>query len=201
MITLIESHYFPCIEYFHILKNREEINIEAKENFQKQSYRNRCYILSSNQKLSLAIPMQGGNKHLPMDEIKIDYSQNWQKNHWRAITSAYNRSPFFEFYESYIHDIIFRNHETLLTLNKEILTFCLKILNIDTPVEYTSLYQKEAFATTEDLRSVIHPKKTAIYQKTFKPISYQQLFGEGFASNLSILDLISCVGPDAQRYL
>ena len=67
MKTIIESQYFPCIEYFHILKNRTDVWIESKEHFEKQTYRNRCYILTADRVLPLAIPMQGGNKNIPID--------------------------------------------------------------------------------------------------------------------------------------
>lgn len=201
MKTLIDSQYFPCLEYFSLIKNREEVWIETKEHFIKQTYRNRCYILGSNKILPLAIPMIGGNKKIAMDEIKIDYGQKWLNNHWRAIISAYNKSPFFEFYEPYLHQILFSRHESLLALNNELLTFCLKVLNIDTPIKYTSIYEKGPFNETEDVRSVIHPKSDYICRKYFTPIPYQQLFGRKFAANLSILDLLSCVGPDADKYL
>ncbi|MEO9967303.1 MAG: WbqC family protein [Reichenbachiella sp.] len=201
MKTLIESQYFPCIEYFSLIKNRSEVWIETKEYFVKQTYRNRCYILGSQDILPLAIPMIGGNKKIAMDEIKIDYGQKWLNNHWRAIISCYNKSPFFEYYEPYFHDILFRKHETLLALNQELLTFCLKVLNIDTPIKYTSIYKKGPFNETEDVRSVIHPKSDYICREFYTPISYQQLFGNKFAANLSILDLLSCVGPEADKYL
>ncbi|WP_422361960.1 WbqC family protein [Reichenbachiella sp.] len=201
MSTLIESQYFPCLEYFSLIKNRKEIWIETKEHFVKQTYRNRCYILDANRVLPLAIPMIGGNKKIPMDEIKIDYGQKWLNNHWRAIISAYNKSPFFEYYEPYFHNILFKKHETLLALNNEVLTFCLKVLNIDTEIKYTSTYKKGPFDEMEDVRSLIHPKSDYICRKYFTPIPYQQLFGSKFAANLSILDLLSCVGPDSNKYL
>jgi hypothetical protein len=145
--------------------------------------------------------MQGGNKNIPIDQIKLDYTQKWQNDHWRAITSAYNKSPFFEYYESYIHDIIFKHHETLLSLNKDILSFCLKVLNIETNIQFTKKFIKVENNDIEDLRSRIHPKKTYIYNNSFTDIPYQQLFGNKFAANLSVLDLISCVGPDSNNYL
>lgn len=201
MRTLIDSQYFPCLEYFSVIKNRKEVWIETKEYFVKQTYRNRCYIQSANDVQPLTIPMIGGNKKIPMDEIKIDYGQKWLNNHWRAIISAYNKSPFFQYYEPYIHDILYARHDSLLALNNELLTFCLKVLKIDTPIKYTSIYEKGPFNETEDIRSVINPKSDYICRRFYTPIPYQQLFGSKFATNLSILDLLSCVGPDADNYL
>ncbi len=202
MKVLVESQYFPCLEYFSLIKNASGVCIDSKEHFVKQTYRNRCYILGSDRILPLAIPMIGGNKKTPINEIKIDYNQKWLNNHWRAIISAYKKSPFFEYYEPYFHKVLFTRHETLLALNRELLAFCLKVLNIDTPVNYTSTYEKSpANETEKDVRSVIHPKSSYICRSYFNPIPYKQTFGDKFAANLSILDLLSCVGPDAGKFL
>ncbi|MGL1889692.1 MAG: WbqC family protein [Reichenbachiella sp.] len=201
MKTIIESQYFPCIEYFSLLKSKEEIWIETKENFVKQTYRNRCYILGSNKTLPLAIPMQGGNGKTPMDEIKIEYKHSWLNDHWRAIQSAYNKSPYFEYYEGYLHDILFKKHERLLDLNNEILTFCLKALNIDIKINFTDKYEIDKLGQLDDKRSLIHPKKGYIYNEIYDLIPYNQMFGKEFVGNLSVLDLLSNNGPESDTYL
>lgn len=108
METIIESQYFPSLEFFSFIKTRDEIWIETKERFEKQTYRNRCYILSANGVLPLTIPIKSAGKKPPMDEVMIDYKEKWLNQHWRAITSAYNKSPFFEYYGPEIHDILFQ---------------------------------------------------------------------------------------------
>ncbi|MBU2914378.1 WbqC family protein [Reichenbachiella agariperforans] len=201
MKTIIDSQYFPCVAYFSFLKSKEEVWIETQEHFVKQTYRNRCYILGSNQVLPLAIPMIGGNKKIKISDIKIEYKHRWLNDHWRAIISAYNKSPYFEFYEPYIHDILFAKHERLIDLNTEILSFCLKVLNIGTKINFTEQYESNTEGQLEDMRSMIHPKKDYICSKIFDPIPYPQLFGKEFAANLSVLDLLSNTGPESDNYL
>lgn len=44
---LLSTAYAPPPIYFRQLKIQEDSRIEAHENYQKQSFRNRCIILSS----------------------------------------------------------------------------------------------------------------------------------------------------------
>lgn len=202
MKVIIESQYFPNVTYLSFLKRNKEVWIDTKEHFIKQTYRNRCYILGSNKTLPLAIPIKNGNKKVPMDQIQIDYTHSWIKNHWRAITSAYNKSPYFEYYEPYIQEILFKKPDRLLDLNKQILSFCLKILNIDTQINFTDKYESiSENDQIEDMRSVIHPKKDYICRRIYDPIPYHQMFGKKFVENLSILDLLSNCGPESDTYL
>ncbi|UXP34095.1 WbqC family protein [Reichenbachiella agarivorans] len=201
MRTIVDSQYFPCIAYFSLLKSKDEIWIETQEYFEKQTYRNRCYILDANRTLPLAVPVKGGNKKIKMADIQIEYTHRWLNDHWRAFTSAYNKSPFFEYYEGYIHDILFKKQTRLLDLNMEILSFCLKALHIDTKINLTETYESTSKSQFEDMRSLIHPKKDYLWSQIHEPVPYQQLFGQEFAANLSVLDLLSNTGPESDNYL
>lgn len=201
MNALIEAQYFPCLEYFSFVKRQKRILIESKEHFVKQTYRNRCYILSANKVLPLAIPIKNPTKKIPIDEVELDYTHKWLGDHWHSIISAYNKSPFFEFYEPYLHKILFAKPKRLLDLNMEILTFCLEVLKIDVQVDMTSNYVANPGSVYQDMRSVIHPKKDYICRNIYTPNPYKQIFGNIFVPNLSILDLLSCVGPDSGSHL
>ena len=200
-MVVIESQYFPPIEYFSLLKAESEITIDRHEHFVKQTYRNRCYILTSNQSLMLSIPLKGVNKKIKTGEIRIDYSEDWRKDHWRAITSAYRRSPFFEFYETSISELIHKEHDLLIDKNQAILSFCLQVLQLDAKIKYSEKYQEKDTEGVLDYRSVIHPKKSHLDRTIFTPKKYIQTFGKDFVENLSILDLIFCCGPESADYI
>jgi len=94
--VILSSAYIPPVDYMTWIYGAERIILEKHENYIKQTYRNRCYIYSANGKLALTIPViKTQGNHTPIDNIVIDYSEQWQKNHMRAIESAYNSSPFF----------------------------------------------------------------------------------------------------------
>ena len=103
MNPLLSTAYWPNLHYFYYLINSDSITIESFENYHKQSYRNRTQILTANGKLNLSIPIKNLNTKELIKDIEIAYQENWQINHWRAITSAYKNSPYFEFFEDEIN--------------------------------------------------------------------------------------------------
>lgn len=197
MQILLDLQYLPNTFYFSLLAKADKIIIEKNEHFVKQTYRNRTHILTPNGIDSLSIPLLGSQKKIKIDEIKIDYNQKWTNRHWRAIKSAYGKAPFFEYYADYIQQEIYANRVTLFELNLNLLTICLKFLQIDTLIEFSSRYSKLPPSPLIDLRSSIHPKKEFTYMGKFEYIPYQQTFGNSFVQGLSIVDLLFSEGPNA----
>jgi WbqC-like protein len=197
MDILIDLQYLPNTLYFSLLAKADTIIIEKHENFVKQSFRNRTHILTPNGVDSLSIPLIGSQKKIGVNTIKIDYNQKWANRHWRAIQSAYGNAPFFEYYADFIKNEIYARRETLAELNLNLLTNCLKFLQLDKQVLFTSTYQKSPNAGIIDLRSSIHPKKefTSLVNHVYIP--YQQVFGNSFVQGLSILDLLFSEGPNS----
>ncbi len=94
----LTTAYLGTVEYFGLMTGADIAYIESFENYKKQSWRNRLRILTANGPINLCIPVVKGNSlQQPIREVKIDYRENWQKNHFRAIESAYRRSPYYEF--------------------------------------------------------------------------------------------------------
>lgn len=198
--ALIDLHYMPSIPYMAAWHYYNRIIIEAKENFTKQSYRNRCEINTANGIKSLIVPVQKGNRY-PILEIRIDTKQNWAKNHWGAIQSAYGKSPFFEFYGESIRQVLFKGHRFLLDLNLALLELLLKELSIDFDLYFTQFYHKMPPHEIVDLRSEIHPKKSTANLGFYKSVVYIQTFGEKFLEDLSIIDLLFNEGPNAKNVI
>ncbi len=197
MQILLDLQYLPNTTYFSLLTKADKIIIEQHENFVKQTYRNRTHILTPSGVDSLSIPLIGSQKKIKIDEIKIDHSQKWANRHWRAIKSAYGKAPFFEYYADYIKQEIYAEHKTLFALNLNLLTLCLRFLQIEETLAFTSSYQKTAENPILDLRSSIHPKKPLTSSLKIEYIPYQQVFGNSFVQNLSILDLLFSEGSNA----
>jgi hypothetical protein len=196
--VLLSTAYLPNIDYFtQVLKN-DLVLIEACENFQKQSYRNRCTILSANGKLDLSIPLQKNAEKEGISQKKISYAERWQAKHWRAITSAYKNSPYFEFFEDEFRPFYTENFEFLLNYNTRLLKTTLHLLREKKEIKFTGTYEAEPGVT--DYREAIHPKHESVL-KSFKP--YKQLFPEKFpfTENLSIIDLLFNHGLNSKDYL
>jgi hypothetical protein len=197
--VLISTAYLPPLEYLSVISGADEILIEKEENYLKQSYRNRCYILSAHGPQMLTIPVYQGSIHKTLiKDIRIDYSKRWQQMHLRAMTASYNSSPFFEFYFDIFEKIISAHNEFLLDLNMTAIDAILQILKIKTLIIYS-----DSFEPTDnnpfDFRYNITPKKESAYATK----KYMQVFdtGNGFVPNLSIVDLIFNIGPEAYNYL
>jgi aspartyl/asparaginyl-tRNA synthetase len=128
--VLLSTAYLPNIKYLSQVLNHEIVVLEKCENFMKQTYRNRCEILTSNGKLSLTIPLvKQADKEL-ISGKKISYAEDWQKQHWRAITSAYKNSPYFEFFEDEFKPFYENKYELLFDYNTQLLHTILHILRV-----------------------------------------------------------------------
>jgi len=196
---LLSTAYLPPAEYFTRLHSAEEAFIEKEENYLKQSYRNRCYILSASGPQPLSVPVYLGSFHkTPVKEIRIDYSKRWQQVHLRAIVSAYGSSPFFLYYYEALENIIQKNHNFLLDLNMELLLAVINMLKLNAKISFTTGFVP-LNNTDIDFRYNIGPKKKSDYS----PKPYIQVFSRenGFTGGLSIVDLLFNVGPESINYL
>ncbi|MFC6997782.1 WbqC family protein [Rufibacter roseus] len=198
MHLLTEIHYLPSIFYFQKAFEADELIFEAHEHYQKQSYRNRCHILTAQGVLPLTVPVLKGNSKTIITELEIDYTQRWTDIHWRTIRSAYGNAPFFEYYEDYILDVYAQKPKYLFRLNMELFKLFVKFLKLNKPISLTQTYVNTYEAPVLDWRGVLHPKKEP---DNLRLMPYRQVFGKQFASNLSILDLLFNLGPEASIYL
>lgn len=202
--TILSIAYFPPIQYFSKIIKNTEFFIEKYENFTKQTYRNRCSILSANGLLNLSIPLIKQDKpKILIKDIKIDYKTNWQKNHFKAIESAYKSSPFYDYY---IDDFMFvfeKKIDFLMDLNIEILKICIDIIEIETFINFTSDFIAVNNNIFDDYRYTISPKINFKSEPGFNIVNYHQVFSEkfDFVPNLSILDLIFNEGNHCYDYL
>lgn len=203
--VLLSSLYLAPVQYYSKLFSAPEAVIETDDNYQKQSYRNRCTIAAANGPLSLSIPVEKpkGVK-IKMRDIKIADHGNWQHFHWNAIISAYNSSPFFEYYRDDFSPFYEKRTTFLFDLNEEMRSLVCRLLEIDTPISYTKSFVKKADTHTLDLRESIHPKRDwRRKDKQFAAKPYYQVFSEKhpFIENLSIIDLLFNMGNEARLYL
>ena len=196
---LVSTAYLPPVEYFSLIKKADGIIIEREENYLKQTYRNRCYILSPHGPQLLSVPVYLGSLHkTPLKEIRIDYSKRWQQVHLRALTASYGSSPYFQFYFEEIESIISKRIDLLIDLNMEILVLLMKMMKLKQKISYSTHFEPIGFSE-DDHRYSLSPKK----ESAFLGKEYMQVFGTsiGFVPGMSIVDLIFNIGPEAIDYL
>ncbi len=191
---VVESQYFPSIQFWAFAQKHGCVKLEKNENYQKRSYRNKCVILSSNGALTLSVPLKKGkNNQTKISDVIISYEDNWIKKHLTSIESAYRSAPYFEYYFDEIEQILLSKYTCLYDLNFHIIDWFGNLLHI--PILETEVYKQECVM---DFRHKILPKSRALdYPK------YIQVFSEklAFESDLSILDLLFCKGPETRSYI
>lgn len=197
MALFIPTYFSPISQYTSIV-NSNDITFEIEENYQKQSYRNRCYILGANGKQLLNIPISHTNKSfgkLKLKEVLIEDS-NWQRHHYKSLTTAYNHSPFFEFYKDDLQYIFKKKYKYLLDINIDSFHFINEALDLSKEYDISKKYNDKV---ADDYRYHADVKNT---DKT-KCIPYIQMFQDrnDFLKNLSILDLLFMEGPNSINFL
>lgn len=199
---LLTTAYFPPIEYFALLAKYSVVYMEACENYQKQSWRNRCRILTANGPESLNVPVvhENGTFSLPIKEIRVEYTTPWVMRTERAIESAYSSSPFFIYYKDALFSILDSHPATLWELNRRIIDFFCSKIGISPDFRETTDYSP----AEEDYRELIHPKReNTVMRDLGMERPYWQVFRDkyGFVPGLSIMDLLFNEGPESICWL
>jgi len=196
---LLSTTYLGPIEYYVQFLRADRIIIEQEEHYSKQTYRNRCQILTANGVLSLVIPViKVYGNHTKIKDIEISYTEKWQQNHWRAIETAYSNSPYFLYYQDELFTFYQEKFKTLLEFNNQLTELILNLIEVDKKIEFTDQYIAD-HNELNDLRNVYSPKKKSLI---ICP-TYIQVFNDrfGFVPNLSIVDLLFNLGPESKSYL
>lgn len=192
---ILSTAYLPPVSYFGAMLEENEIWLEACENYVKQSYRNRCRIATANGIETLSIPVESNSgKKNQIRDVRISSHGNWQQIHWKALTSAYMNSPFFEYYQDDFLPFYEKKWTFLWDYNLELLTLILHLLDISTQINITEKYEN-THLVFRDLRENIHPKKESLFH--VEP--YYQVFENkfGFLQDLSIVDLLFNMGNES----
>jgi len=184
---------FPPISWWKQIVKFSTIHVLENENWVKQSFRNRFEIYGPNNRQRITLPIVGNSKHGSIAEVELDMGHNWAQQSWRSIVTAYNNSPFFEYYKDSIEPLFLQPHRNLLELNMSSVKLCCDLLGLDIKVELIST----------DYNTIAQNYCGHDYRKHDNQQAYYQVFADrnGFQENLSILDLLFNLGPEAGSYL
>ena len=200
---LLSTAYFPPVQWFALAARDMQASLEACERYQKQSYRNRCYILAGDGVQMLQVPVVH-KADMSIREVLVDYSTPWVVRTERALDTAYENAAFYEYYRDGLFDILDSEPERLWDLNLGLIQWCLQRLHLPCSIEPTTAFSAPD-SVSDDYRFLVHPKHPDTVMKDLgldRP--YYQVFRDrmgGFTPGLSILDLLFNEGPDAVDFL
>lgn len=201
-MPVIETQYFPSIPFFALWVQEGSIIVEAFEHYQKRSFRNKCQILTAQGLQTLTVPLnKGKHQGKVIADVRINYAEDWQRNHLQTIISSYGRSPFGLFYMDELGAVLSHKYEYLYDLNHAIISLLSNWIGIDErTLNFTSSYESEV---NHDFRSAFTPRTLSRVIDSQTDNYYAQVFEEktGFVPNLSVLDLLMNLGPESLSYL
>ncbi len=199
MKYLLPNFTFPCLEYFSVVLDNDHLTLERCENYQKRTYRNKYQICGPQGMITLSIPLLKG-KHEKQNYIdtKIANTEPWQRVHWRTLETNYGNSPFFSHYAPMLEPFFIKRFLWLYEFNLQTLELVLEWLGSDPNILFTNKFEHQPEGI--DLRGRFPYHKYAQNRSSY---SYEQVFSDRlpFIANLSILDLIFCLGPESKSFL
>ena len=197
--VVIDLHFLPNIEYFCALIRHDRVLLEGQESYIKGSYRNKAFIVTSNGKQRLSIPLKRGkHQQKNIQTVEISNVEDWQKQHWKSIKTAYENAPYWEDYSDDLAALLLPPSSTLWDFNLNLLSGLIDIVQVDCEVSRTKEYAKE-HPNRLDLRQQLLPKNVGWVLTNINDVAYGQVFQDrlDFIPNASIIDLIFCKGPEA----
>lgn len=193
----MDLFYLPPISEFRKLIGKDEVQISLAQPFRKMSFHNRAIIASSNGLINLSVPVIGGREVKgPIKEIRIDNSQPWQIRQWRTITSAYGRSPWFEFFGPSLEPFFEKQYEYLAEWNIDMLKWIINVAGMPVKLE---ILQNEGDLLKNQIKTSNY--REVEFTEGLKP--YTQVFQDriGFHANLSVIDLLFNEGKQGLRHI
>lgn len=191
----LPSCFLPSIPYILEITNGASL-IYTSERYIKQTFRNRCILLSANGPTLFTLPVEKYTSPAPViSEIKVSEHGNWRHRLAYHLKSTYRTAPFWDHYQDPVEKLIWdTSSPSLIHYNHLWLSFICAEWDIPIPALTSDLSEDTLFndsiAEKESLASFSQPR-------------YWQLFENknGYLSGLSSIDLLLHEGPYAITYI
>lgn len=198
MTVTLPCTYIGSTALYKAMVGASCVYTEVFDHYSRQTCRNRATILGANGLETLIVPVVKPKEKTLVKDILINNDKPWQIEHLRAIQTAYNSSPFLEFYLDDLLPFYTRPQKYLAEFNMGLQQTICSLIGIDTHQEFTHDYHRDV---ENDLRPLVDKHADVPNELTIGP--YYQVFKEkfGFTPNVSIIDLLMNMGPESRLLL
>jgi hypothetical protein len=224
--VILQPSYIPWRGYFDQINRADVFVFYDDVQYDKHGWRNRNQIRTSQGRQWLTIPVHSGGvveKSIPINQVKIDWSRQWNTVHWKTLTFAYGRAPFFRNYTALLESFYQRQDIFLADFTIDLTIALARELGIHhtrfiRSSELEATGQKTGrlvqilthlgathYISGPSAQNYIENEKfasagIALEYMDYNYPEYPQLH-EPFDPNLSILDLLFMTGPDALCFI
>ena len=227
-VVILQPSYIPWRGYFHQIQKADVFVFYDCVQYDKHGWRNRNKVKTAQGEQWLTIPVNAkGAVGLgrAIQDVAIVWDRLWSEKHNKSIIQSYSKAPFFDYYDYLMQKIFSRRDEKLADFTCATTQLIARELGITaTKFMRSSELEVEGEGTkTDRLLSILKalnathyvsgPSAQAYLEKvkfdkagitlelmTYNYTEYPQING-AFRPNVSILDLLFNVGPEAPRFI
>ncbi len=223
-LAVVQSSYIPWKGYFDLIKSVDEFILLDDVQYTSRDWRNRNRIKTKDGLKWLTIPVIDGGRDMVVRAARIA-GRVWARKHWTSIHHSYCRAPYFDLYRERFDGLYqeVSDADCLSIVNRRFIDAICAALGIRTKISWSTDHPHRndrgerlvdlcrATGATEYLSGPT--AKSYIGEEIFAAAGirvsyadysgypeYPQLFPP-FTHQVSILDLLFNVGPDAMRYM
>jgi hypothetical protein len=221
VVAIHQPQYLPYLGFFHKLAHCDVFVALDHVQFQKNGLQNRNRIKTGSKEglqwITVPVRHRFGQA---INETQVDSSLPWQKKHWNSLLVNYSRARCFRAYQNQLQPLLHAEYRSLSHLDMDLIAWCMEVLEISTPILYSSQLGVDGQATSllvNICRAVgadayisgpggARYMEMALFEEAglqvlwqnFDCPTYQQQFPKaGFVPNLSVIDAILNCGRDA----
>ena len=212
LIAVQPPEFFPRPEYYALMAAVDDFVLTDTFQYSRQSFQNRARVRTPDGWSWMSIPLKGGQHGRAVCDVRVDdRDKRWPIRHWRTLEYNYRSSPFFEFYEDTVADVLKTRRDFLAGYTVGSVRSVRQLLSIDTEVveasslasrpsgldELLAIYPGADLITLSDAEA-FESRSAGVLEWALE--AYPQNF-PGWEPGMSALDMLFNLGPSSTERL
>jgi len=217
-----QPYYLAYPGFFHKVSLADIFIIMDDVQYDKR-FTNRNRIIATDDWTWITVPINKEDKFKPNMEVRINNNIPWREEHWKKILYSYKNSKFFHLYSNYFESLYKKEWNYLFDLDFESVKQIFRWLDINVEI----IRESELGVKSESTQRLVDVCKKVgaetyvsgpggrgymdegLFKKSGLKLEYQdyhhpkypQRWAKEFIPDLSIVDMLSNLGPDTIKVL